>query len=435
MGRKLLILTTIAMALTISCGRDSGFWSAEDGKFVRDGKTEYFIGANMWYAPLLASDTDVADLERLGEELDCLKSMGVNNLRVLAGADGDAGVKWKVEPALQTAPGVYDENVFVGLDRFLVELGKRDMTAVIYLNNAWEWSGGFGQYLEWTGHGKAVSANDVTWEEYCEITSKVTTDERAKSMFMEHVKKVVSRVNTVTGRPYSEDPAIFSWQICNEPRCFVRVDSVKAEFEKWLVRTAALIKSIDNNHMVSVGSEGLYGCEVDMDLFEKIHSCPDIDYLTMHIWPANWNWVRKDSLETDLPEAYAKTDKYIDMHIASAEKLRKPVVIEEFGYPRDGYKFDKSTPVAARDAYYTHIFRRLEDSAKSDGVLAGVNFWAWGGEAGQSAESIWWHRGDDYCGDPAQEPQGLYSVYESDTATVAIIRNFNELLRKPNKND
>ena len=71
----------------------------------------------------------------------------------------------------------------------------------------------------------------------------------------------------------------------------------------------------------------------------------------MHIWPANWNWVRKDSLETDLPEAYAKTDKYIDMHIASAEKLRKPVVIEEFGYPRDGYKFDKSTPVAARDAY------------------------------------------------------------------------------------
>ena len=87
MGRKLLILTTIAMALTISCGRDSGFWSAEDGKFVRDGKTEYFIGANMWYAPLLAADTDVADLERLGEELDCLKSMGVNNLRVLAGAD------------------------------------------------------------------------------------------------------------------------------------------------------------------------------------------------------------------------------------------------------------------------------------------------------------------------------------------------------------
>ena len=344
-------------------------------------------------------------------------------------------MKWKVEPALQTAPGVYDENVFVGLDRFLVELGKRDMTAVIYLNNAWEWSGGFGQYLEWTGHGKAVSANDVTWEEYCEITSKFTTDERAKSMFMEYVKKVVSRVNTVTGRPYSEDPAIFSWQICNEPRCFVRVDSVKAEFEKWLVRTAALIKSIDNNHMVSVGSEGLYGCEVDMDLFEKIHSCPDIDYLTMHIWPANWNWVRKDSLEIDLPEAYAKTDKYIDMHIASAEKLRKPVVIEEFGYPRDGYKFDKSTPVAARDAYYTHIFRRLEDSAKSDGVLAGVNFWAWGGKAGQSAESIWWHRGDDYCGDPAQEPQGLYSVYESDTSTVAIIRNFNELLRKPNKND
>ena len=75
MGRKLLTLTIIAMALTLttSCRGDGGFWSAADGKFIHNGETGYFIGANMWYAPLLASDTDVADPERLGAELDCLK--------------------------------------------------------------------------------------------------------------------------------------------------------------------------------------------------------------------------------------------------------------------------------------------------------------------------------------------------------------------------
>ena len=32
-----------------------------------------------------------------------------------------------------------------------------------------------------------------------------------------------------------------------------------------------------------------------------------------------------------------------------------------------------------------------------------------------------WQPGDDYTGDPAQEEQGLYSVFASDTSTVRII--------------
>ena len=30
-------------------------------------------------------------------------------------------------------------------------MGKRGMKAVVALNNFWEWSGGFEQYLEWAG--------------------------------------------------------------------------------------------------------------------------------------------------------------------------------------------------------------------------------------------------------------------------------------------
>ena len=35
-----------------------------------------------------------------------------------------------------------------------------------------------------------------------------------------------------------------------------------------------------------------------------------------------------------------------------------------------------------------------------------------------------WQPGDDYTGDPAQEEQGLYSVFASDTSTVRIVRQY-----------
>ena len=73
------------------------------------------------------SDTEASDPERACAELDSLAALGVTNLRVLVGADGQPGVKSKVEPVLQTSPGVYDEKVLVGLDRFLNERGKRGM--------------------------------------------------------------------------------------------------------------------------------------------------------------------------------------------------------------------------------------------------------------------------------------------------------------------
>ncbi|MGN1232250.1 MAG: cellulase family glycosylhydrolase [Candidatus Cryptobacteroides sp.] len=421
-----------AMALTvISCGTgaNEGFWTASEGNFYFNGKkADRYIGTNFWYGPLLAADTDTGDRERLALELDSLKSMGVTNLRVLVGGEGGEGVRYKIEPLLQTAPGVYDERLFEGLDRFMVEIGKRGMTAVLYLTNAWEWSGGFGQYLEWAGDGIATNAKDAGWNEYCAITCKFNTSEKALEMFRNHVIKVVSRVNSITGKPYSEDPAIFSWQLCNEPRCFDRSAEVKDAYVKWTTETAALIKSLDPNHMVSTGSEGLMGSELDMDLYRRVHSCPDIDYLTIHIWPYNWSWAKKDSLYEGLPDVYAKTDEYIDMHIKVAEEFGKPLVIEEFGYPRDGYQFSKDTPVTAKDEYYSHIFERLRIAGEKDEPLAGVNFWAWGGVARQNPDSLFWVRGDDYCGDPAQEEQGLYSVYASDTTTTAIIKKYTKAL-------
>ena len=429
--RIMSVLAVAAMSLLFSCKpASSSFVKVVDGRFSSEDFPSHYIGTNFWYGAILASDGEGGDIERLEAELDSLNSLGLNNLRILVGGDGPNGVPTRVEPTLQKEPGVYNDTIFRGLDRLLVEMAERNMKAVLYLNNSWEWSGGYGMYLEWAGEGRALVPAVDGWPQYMEHVSGFVTSEKAKSLYADHVRNVVTRVNSITGKPYREDPAIFSWQIGNEPRCFRQDAEGQEAFVEWLWSSAALIKSLDPNHMVSTGSEGKWGCEGSMELYERIHSCPDIDYMTIHIWPYNWNWVEESTLKTDLPEAVRNTDEYIDEHIAVAGRYGKPVVLEEFGFPRDDFRFAQGTPTEARDGYYRHVLGRVAESAREGGLFAGINFWGWGGLAGQSDTNIYWKKGDDYCGDPAQEQQGLNSVYAGDRSTVAVIRQAAEDVKK-----
>ena len=430
-SRIFSVLAAAMAFLSCSCRvSEPSFVHVKDGHFVCEDYPSHFVGTNFWYGAILGSEGQGGDRARLEAELDTLKSLGMTNLRVLVGGDGPDGIPTRVSPTLQKEPGVYNDTIFRGLDYLLAEMAERGMKAVLYINNSWEWSGGYGMYLEWAGEGKALIPAESGYVPFMESVSRFVTCDKAKELFYNHVKHVVSRTNTVTGKPYSEDPAIFSWQIGNEPRCF-RTDSTgQAAFVDFMWTTASLIKSIDPNHMVSSGSEGSWGCENDMSLYERIHSCPDIDYMNIHIWPYNWSWVRENTLSTNLQVAIDNTDKYIDEHLALAEKYGKPVVLEEFGFPRDGFQFRQGTPTTARDAYYRHVFGRIEDSARNGGLFAGLNFWGWGGLAGQSETNLYWRPGDDYCGDPAQEQQGLNSVYACDESTINVIREATSAIGK-----
>ena len=250
--------------LAAACGspsEPSAFVRVENGRFIRNGRSYSYIGTNFWYGPILASEGMGGDYDRLVRELDTLQELGIDNLRVLVGGDGPDGVFSRIEPTLQKEPGVYNDTILTGLDRFLVELGKRDMQAVLYLNNSWEWSGGYGMYLEWAGAGKAMIPLVDGYTPFMRQMAQFSTNEKAQELFFNHLKTIVGRTNTVTGKPYSEDPAIFSWQIGNEPRCFSDDPAVRKGFVSWLTEAARLIKEIDPNHLVSTGNEGLMGCE------------------------------------------------------------------------------------------------------------------------------------------------------------------------------
>lgn len=429
MRKHYLLMMLCALAL-FSCNQgkqestSNEFIRVENGQFIRNGKPYYYVGANFWYGAILGSEGEGGNRERLHQELDFLKSIGVDNLRILVGADGDRGITAKVEPTLQIEPGVYNDTILAGLDYLMMEMGKRDMAAILYLNNSWEWSGGYSMYLQWAGKGKAPVPAVDGWPAYMEFVQQFVQCDSAKALFSNYVKDIITRENRFTGKKYIEDPTIMSWQIGNEPRAFS--DENKEAFALWIADVAAQIRSLDPNHLISTGSEGKHGCEQDIDLFERIHADTNIDYLNLHMWPYNWGWVKEDSLNEGITGAKEKAKAYLDEHLIIGAKYQKPVVMEEFGFPRDGFKFSKDTPTTARDEFYKYIFELISSDAQQKGLFAGCNFWAWGGFAELSDEHIYWEKGDDYTGDPAQEQQGLNSVFASDSSTIKIIKTVNK---------
>jgi len=416
MNKILLLIITFFMAMPLSA--NNTFVKVYQGHFLRDGKPYYYVGTNFWYGAILGSTGQGGNRKRLCAELDKMKSMGIDNLRILVGADGERGIKTKVEPTLQIKPGVYNDTILEGLDYLLQQMGKRNMLAVLYLNNSWEWSGGYGFYLQYAGEGKAPRPDEAGYPAYMNFVRKYATSEEAHQLFYKYVNFILNRTNRYTHRKYVDDPAIMSWQIGNEPRAFGKEEL--EPFVKWLSEASSLIRSIDKNHLVSIGSEGAWGCEGDYNVYEKICADKNIDYCNVHLWPYNWGWAKKDSLIENLDRSCRNTKEYIDRHLTICSKLNKPLVMEEFGYPRDGFSFSPYSTTKGRDGYYKYVFSLVVDNAKSGGNFAGCNFWGWGGMAKPTHEN--WNVGDDYCGDPAQEQQGLNSVFSSDTSTLFIVK-------------
>jgi mannan endo-1,4-beta-mannosidase len=212
-----------------------------------------------------------------------------------------------------------------------------------------------------------------------------------------------------------------AWELANEPRPMR--PAANAAYLDWVNQTAALIKASDKNHLVTVGSEGEMGTE-GLQLFEDSHASKNIDYLTIHIWPKNWGWLSGIEINGALANVNQRTTMYLDKHVTIAQKLQKPLVIEEFGLPRDGHAFDPKSSVVARDAFYQILFARWKADRENNGVIAGCNFWSFGGQARPIPGQIHWKEGDERMGDPPMEEQGLNTVFDSDATTWAMIRSF-----------
>ena len=428
MKRISIALVLLAMFSGVLLARGS-FVEVKNGQFFIDKKPYFFVGTNYWYGGLLGLMKDrKRGIKRLRKELDFLKKNGVTNLRVLGGAEGAGLINnvYRAGPPLQTEQGKFDKSVLRGMDILLDEMSKRDMKAVIFFSNNWEWSGGFQQYLIWNGvQPKEFLTRKPSWDEYRDNVSRFYGCDPCKKAYNKQVEVVMERRNSINGRAYFEDPTIMTWELANEPRPMR--PAANRDYKKWIADVATLIKSKDKRHLVAIGHEGSIGTE-SMEIFEEIHNDKNVDYLTIHIWPRNWGWYERPKIEKGFSTVIEKTKRYIEEHISVSKRLKKPLVIEEFGFPRDGETFNVKTPTSFKDRYFSEVFSYLPGGENHRGAVAGVNFWAFGGSARPIEKQLFWKFGDDYMGDPPMEEQGLYSVFDSDKSTWRVITKYTKWL-------
>ncbi len=431
MGTLGLALAGCAFANGEPASPSTDFVTVDGIHFKLKGETYRYVGANIWYGAYLGSAASFGDRTRLVKELDDLKALGVTNLRVLGSSELSPLIN-SLDPAFSNKPGDYNADLLTGLDFLLAEMAKRDMKAVLYLTNFWEWSGGMVTYQYWTNGGTYINMNDPAhpWPAFADFSAQFYASGAAKDAYYAYIKMLLGRTNSITGKAYKDDATVMAWQLSNEPRPGGSESAIKAHVEDyygWISESAALIRSLAPNHLVSLGHEGLMGANGSEDIVIKAHE--HIDYLTAHIWPQNWSWVDKD-LGGSLEAGAAKVQAYIDAHIAIAKKINKPLVFEEFGFPRDNISYDPGTPTTYKDRFYGLIYKAVEDAIAHNTPVAGSNFWAWGGAGRALHPDHHMLRGETaYVGDPPHEPQGWYSVFNTDTSTQNLIRTHAANLR------
>jgi mannan endo-1,4-beta-mannosidase len=418
----------------LSCKQDTpmSFVVVRGKQFYCRGRPYYFFGANFWHGAYLAADFVKGDKERLVKELDQLSESGISNLRIMASSEA-SDLRMSVKPAFQEGPGEYNEILLEGLDFLLTEMAKRNMKAVLVLNNYWQWSGGMSQYMNWVT-GVPIIDPDKTgdWEGFQSQSAWFYSNIQANKLFRDYISMLINRINSISGQQYKNDPTIMAWQLANEPRPAPGINTNKKhldEFDSWICQTARFIRTLDPNHLISSGNEGAGGCRNNIDIYSRSHQCQDIDYLTFHIWPKNWGWYQAQYPDSTFGTTIKNTKAYLKEHVEVAQELDKPIVLEEFGMERDLGGFSPTISTVNRDRYLEVLFGKVIDNVKSGSPLAGLNFWAWGGMPRAGSDDFIWKTGDSYIGDPPQEPQGLNSVFSSDSTTLKIFRKYNQKLK------
>lgn len=435
--KKLTSIIPLILGLAFSYAISaSSFVQIKSGKFTRNDRPYYFMGTNFWQGMNLGAPGKLGNRQQLMRELDKMKSVGITQLRVLALSEGPDSEPYRVIPAVQVKPGVMNEEVLKGLDFLLVEMQKRDMTAVVVLSNFWPWSGGMAQWVSWS-EGSSIPYPPPhpggNWGTFQDYSSRFYTIPKAVKAQQDSVKKIITRINTVSGKAYTDDPTIMAWELANEPRG----GKYRKEFLAWISSSAKLIKSLDKNHLVTVGSEGETPDPKNAgNDFVEDHSIAEIDYATIHIWVENWGMYNPREAGTTLPSAKEMMKSYVEDHVRKSKLLKKPVILEEFGMARNNRSMDPGSKTSHRDEYYESVFDQTFHYMKMKGIISGVNFWAWSGEARpEKPYGGLWRAGDDLLGDPPHEEQGWYGVYNTDSSTLKLIKKYADLFSQQAKKD
>ena len=319
-------LLLVASPNVATNGANDQFVRQRGGRFFVGQKPFRFVGANV---ALMYRDEDRA---RMPETMRQAAQAGIKVVRVWAfGEGGPNDVRpmkdfddWPRHHSFRPAPGQWNEDAFVHLDKVIAEAAKNNIYVQLCLTNWWRDTGGVTQYLRWAG------INDAADDSYNfginnEKAVLFYTNPETRRFYREHLEKLATRRNTITGVLYRDDPTIFGWELMNEAQA---ITGRWAERRAWFAEMSAYLKSLDPNHMIAPGAWG-YRSSSERREWLADHALPTIDYCDVHSYPRDDH----DSF-VDSPQALKE---FIENRAAAAFSIKKPLVFGEFGMGVEAY--------------------------------------------------------------------------------------------------
>ncbi|PSR99114.1 glycoside hydrolase superfamily, partial [Coniella lustricola] len=273
-----------------------------DGLFFNiDGETKYYAGTNCYWCSFLTSDTDVdtvfSHMATAGFKI--IRVWGFNDVTSVP-STGTVYFQYLSESGSTINTGEYG---LERLDSVVAAAETYGLKVIINFVNNWSDYGGIAAYTT------AFGCSATTW----------FTDATCQGQYQTYIKAVVSRYKTST--------AVFAWELANEPRCSGCDTSVIYD---WATTTSAYIKSLDSNHMVTMGDEGFgplaggdgsypYTTSAGGYTWADNLNITNLDFGTFHLYPDSWG------------EPYAWGDLWITTHGAGCVAAGKPCYLEEYG--------------------------------------------------------------------------------------------------------
>jgi mannan endo-1,4-beta-mannosidase len=228
------------------------------------------------------------DRQRMSETLKQAATLGIKVVRVWAfGEGGPNDVKpiadfadWPRNHSFRFTPDQWNEEAFVHLDKVIAVAARNNIHVQLCLTNWWRDTGGVTQYLRWAGINDAADDSrpfGINNERAILFYSNPET----RRLYREHLNKLATRRNSVTGVLYRDDPTIFGWELMNEAQV---ITGRWSERRAWISEMSAYLKSLDPNHMIAPGDWG-YRSSAERREWLADHALPTIDYCDVHLYP------------------------------------------------------------------------------------------------------------------------------------------------------
>jgi mannan endo-1,4-beta-mannosidase len=307
----------------------TGFATRSGTQFLLNGQPFHFIGANRYQAATMSDSA----LDQMFQALS--SQAGGKVLRFWAFQSyTNGGTDWS------------------GIDRVVAHAKSNGILLIPVLENQWQdcTQGGY-KYDSWyqSGYNSPYGSYPLSFRDY--------------------VARIVNR--------YKNEPTIFAWMLMNEAESKSSGgSSVPTALYNFTADMSSYIKSLDSNHMVTLGNmsnEGQPGTEGEN--FTKLYSLSTIDFAECHDYHADTLALPGSNSDGTLPTSWSSGNSSFAVNMARALKtLGKPFVVGEAGIQAgSGYSYTVDQRASLFD-------KKLAAHFNNGG--SGYLIWAWSTESG-----------------------------------------------------